>query len=112
VAVTEANFAGGDSPATHPVGWRRFVYSTNHKDIGTMYLVFALCAGLIGIAFSVVIRAELQEPGLQIFSDSHSYNVVVTEHGLIMIFFVLMPAGCCGSRNQISGIDSSARRPR
>jgi cytochrome c oxidase subunit I len=86
-----ASSPGTESHAT-PTGWRRFVYSTNHKDIGTMYLVFALCAGVIGIAFSVVIRAELQEPGLQIFSNPHSYNVFVTAHGLIMIFFVLMPA--------------------
>lgn len=86
-----ASSPGTESHA-RPTGWRRFVYSTNHKDIGTMYLVFALCAGVIGIAFSVVIRAELQEPGLQIFSNPHSYNVFVTAHGLIMIFFVLMPA--------------------
>ena len=57
-----------------------------------MYLVFAISAGVIGVAFSVLIRAELQEPGLQIFSDPHDYNVVVTAHGLTMIFFVLMPA--------------------
>ena len=76
----------------HPIGWRRYVYSTNHKDIGTMYLVFAIVAGVIGAAFSIVIRMELQEPGLQIFSNPHYYNVIVSAHGLIMIFFVLMPA--------------------
>jgi cytochrome c oxidase subunit I len=76
----------------HPTGWRRYVYSTNHKDIGTMYLVFAISAGVIGGAFSILIRMELQEPGLQIFSNPHTYNVVVTAHGLTMIFFVLMPA--------------------
>ncbi len=76
----------------HPIGWRRYLYSTNHKDIGTMYLVLALGAGLIGAAFSVVIRAELQEPGLQILQNPHTYDVLVTAHGLTMIFFVLMPA--------------------
>jgi cytochrome c oxidase subunit I len=76
----------------HPTGWRRYLYSTNHKDIGTMYLVSALGAGLLGAAFSIVIRAELQNPGLQIVHDSHTYDVLVTGHGLIMIFFVLMPA--------------------
>ena len=55
----------------HPVGWRRYVYSTNHKDIGTMYLVFAIVAGVIGGAFSILIRMEFQEPGLQIFSNPH-----------------------------------------
>ncbi len=51
-----------------PHGWRRYVYSTNHKDIGTMYLIFAVCAGLVGGAFSMVMRAELMYPGLQGFS--------------------------------------------
>ena len=90
--TTTASAAVSYEAHGHPTGWRRYVYSTNHKDIGTMYLVFAISAGVIGVAFSVLIRAELQEPGLQIFSDPHDYNVVVTAHGLTMIFFVLMPA--------------------
>ena len=90
--MTHPSSASAESINHVPTGWRRFIHSTNHKDIGTMYLVFALCAGTIGIAFSVIMRAELQEPGLQIFSDPHAYNVVMTAHGLIMIFFVLMPA--------------------
>ncbi|MDA9408097.1 cytochrome c oxidase subunit I [Bradyrhizobium sp. CCBAU 45384] len=83
----------------HPTGWRRYVYSTNHKDIGTMYLVFAMSAGLIGAILSVAIRAELQEPGVQIFANPHTYNVFVTGHGLIMIFFTLMPAMMGGFGN-------------
>jgi cytochrome c oxidase subunit 1 len=83
----------------HPTGWRRYLYSTNHKDIGTMYFVFAMCAGLIGGILSVVIRMELQQPGLQIFSNTHTYNVFVTSHGLIMIFFTLMPAMMGGFGN-------------
>src|SRR5258708_40324439 len=78
-----------------PTGWRRFVYSTNHKDIGTMYLVFAIIAGIIGGTLSIIIRMELQHPGLQILQGehaSHTYNVFVTAHGLIMIFFMVMPA--------------------
>src|SRR6185369_13929355 len=75
-----------------PVGWRRYLYSTNHKDIGTMYLVFAITAGVIGGGLSILIRMELQEPSLQIFSNPHYFNVVVSAHGLTMIFFVLMPA--------------------
>ena len=79
--------------------WRRYLYSTNHKDIGTMYFVFAMCAGLIGGILSVVIRMELQQPGLQIFTNTHTYNVFVTGHGLIMIFFTLMPAMMGGFGN-------------
>src|SRR6187399_1360873 len=84
-----------------PSGWRRFVYSTNHKDIGTMYLVFAMVAGVIGGFMSIAIRMELQFPGLQVFHDSHQFNVFTTAHGLIMIFFMVMPALIGGFGNWI-----------
>src|ERR1700689_1737828 len=64
-----------------------------------MYLVFELCAGLIGGIFSILIRAELMFPGLQIFHETHYYDVIVTAHGLIMIFFMIMPAMIGGFGN-------------
>ena len=81
-----------DHHGHHPTGWRRWAYSTNHKDIGTMYLVFSVFAALLGGAFSVWMRMELQSPGMQFFADGHQWNMVVTAHGLIMVFFVVMPA--------------------
>ena len=78
--------------AHHPTGWRRWLYSTNHKDIGTMYLVFAWLAAIVGVATSIAMRAELQQPGLAFISDNHEWAVLVTAHGLVMIFFVIMPA--------------------
>jgi cytochrome c oxidase subunit 1 len=76
----------------HPTGWRRWVYSTNHKDIGTMYLIFAIFGGVVGGALSVGMRMELQQPGMQIFGDASLFNAFTTAHGLIMVFFMVMPA--------------------
>ncbi len=90
---------GHDAHADHPTGWRRWVMSTNHKDIGTMYLIFAIFAGLVGAFLSIMMRLELAEPGLQYFSNPQTYNVFVTGHGLIMVFFVVMPAVIGGYGN-------------
>jgi len=82
-----------------PKGWRRWVYSTSNKDIGVIYLVFSIIAGIIGGALSIGIRMELQEPGLQIFGNPQMFNVFTTGHALIMVFFVVMPATMGGFAN-------------
>jgi cytochrome c oxidase subunit I len=113
----------GESHATHDhddhkpySGWTRWVYSTNHKDIGTLYLIFAIIAGIVGGLLSVAMRIELAEPGIQFFSGlaqmvygfegdaaidggKHMYNVFTTGHALIMIFFMVMPALIGGFAN-------------
>ena len=89
----------GDDHAHTPYGFGRWLYSTNHKDIGTMYLLFAIMGGLIGGFLSVGMRMELQEPGLQYFANGHMFNVFVTGHGLIMVFFMVMPAMIGGFGN-------------
>src|SRR5690606_20987664 len=96
--------------------FQRWFLSTNHKDIGTLYLIFAIIAGLIGGTLSVVMRMELQEPGIQIFhglahmvygfegdaaidGGKQMFNVFTTAHALIMIFFMVMPALIGGFAN-------------
>jgi len=101
MATAHGDHAHDDHAHHNPTGWRRFVYSTNHKDIGTMYLVFAIVGGTIGAFMSIAIRMELQIPGLQVFHDSHQFNVFTTAHGLIMIFFMVMPALIGGFGNWI-----------
>jgi cytochrome c oxidase subunit 1 len=73
--------------------WKeRWFLSSNAKDIGTLYLIFALFSGLVGTAFSVLIRIELSGPGVQYIADNQLYNSIITAHAIVMIFFMVMPA--------------------
>lgn len=82
----------GDHHDHKPTGIGRWLFSTNHKDIGTMYLIFALIMFFIGGSMAMVIRAELFQPGLQ-FVNPQFFNQMTTVHALVMIFGALMPAG-------------------
>jgi cytochrome c oxidase subunit 1 len=82
---------GEDEAHIHPHGWRRWLFATNHKDIGTLYLWFAVTMLMAGGLLAELIRLELFEPGLQFFQPER-YNQLVTMHGLIMVFGAIMPA--------------------
>ncbi len=114
MATTADTFQAHAEPHDHdhdhdhkPAFFARWFMSTNHKDIGTMYLIFAIFAGVIGGAISGIMRLELAEPGIQYlqwwanflggkeatFDEAlHLWNVLITAHGLIMVFFLVMPA--------------------
>jgi cytochrome c oxidase subunit 1 len=82
---------GHDEHHGAPHGWRRWVYATNHKDIGTMYLVFSFTMFMVGGLLALGIRSELFHPGLQ-FVNPQLFNQLTTMHGLIMVFGAIMPA--------------------
>ena len=106
-----------DHDADHKPGFFvRWFMSTNHTDIGTLYLIFAVTAGIIGGAISGLMRAELAQPGIQFleawsgatnFDEAlHFWNVLITAPGLIMIFFTLMPAMTRSSISTCSGFSA------
>ena len=91
--MATASHAHHDDHHDHKPGFvSRWFFSTNHKDIGTLYIIFSLVAALVGIGISLLMRLELMYPGMQIFSDGQMWNAYISAHGLIMVFFVVMPA--------------------
>lgn len=93
ITVNNENSGWSFISLKQPTEWQeRWFLSSNAKDIGTLYLMFALFSGLLGTAFSVLIRLELSAPGVQYIADNQLYNSIITAHAIMMIFFMVMPA--------------------
>ena len=90
-AVLDHHDHAHDESHAHPHGWRRWVFATNHKDIGTLYLLFSFAMLMFGGVLALGIRAELFQPGLQLVNPE-LFNQLTTMHGLIMVFGAIMPA--------------------
>jgi len=91
--------AAADHHDHKPGFFVRWFFSTNHKDIGTLYLIYAVIAGIVGGTLSVIMRMELAHPGVEVVADGQMWNVIISAHGLLMIFFVVMPAMIGGFGN-------------
>ena len=98
--MANAAHAHDEHAHDHPTGWRRWLMSTNHKDIGILYLIFAIVAGIVGGGLSGFMREELMQPGMQVLTGLtdgdidrayHMWNMMISAHGVVMVFFMVMP---------------------
>jgi len=95
-----AHEAHGHDDHHHQISFvQRWLFSTNHKDIGTLYIIFSIITASIGAAASVLMRANLSHPGSPFIHSGQEWNVLITAHGLIMVFFAVMPATMGGFGN-------------
>lgn len=111
----QAQYILGLIESSFSINIERWYFSTNAKDIGMLYMIFALFSGLIGTAFSVLIRLELSGPGVRYISDNQLYNSIITAHAIFMIFFMVMPALIGGFGNilmplMVGGPDMAKKR--